>query len=125
MNLLRIANDVSNIGIASINRGIIKEVRVTLLKPSKAITAIMKPMNREPESPAKMLAGWKLWTKNPKTEPNIIKVKIKSKPVFPIIIAIIPIVAKYIELIPAANPSKPSIKLIQFKQPKIKNIVMG
>ena len=93
-SLLIIANTVSNIGIARIKTGIISDVRVTLLKPSRAITAIMNPMNNDPESPAKIDAGWKLWTKKPKTEPSMIKVKTNSRPSLPIIMEIIPMVAK-------------------------------
>ena len=37
---------------------------------------------------------------------------------------IIPIVAKYIALIPAASPSRPSIKFIQLIHPNMKNIVI-
>ena len=69
------------------------------------------------------MAGGKLYTKNPKVEPSIIKDKIISKP--PILFkikAIIDIVKKYIALIPLASPSNPSIKLIAFVIPIIKTI---
>ena len=90
--LLIIANIVSKIGIAKTSNGINKDVIVTFLNPRRAITAIINPKNMEPESPAKMVAGLKLWTKNPKVEPNITKVKTQSKLSLPWIAAIIPMV---------------------------------
>ena len=87
-----IANKVSSIGIARIISGIINDVIVTFLNPNKAITAIINPMKLEPQSPANIVAGLKLYTKNPKVDPNIVKASTKSNPVFPWIIAIIPTV---------------------------------
>ena len=58
--MINIANNVSNIGIANINNGIIKDVIVTFLNPNKAITEIINPINIDPESPANILAGLKL-----------------------------------------------------------------
>ncbi|MEI3507902.1 MAG: hypothetical protein V8R01_02015 [Bacilli bacterium] len=55
--LLKIAKKVSKIGIAKIRRGIINEVNVTFLNPNKEITAIINPINIEPESPANIVAG--------------------------------------------------------------------
>ena len=79
----------------------------------------------DPESPANILAGGKLCTRKPNTEPNIMKAMIKSNPKWPCKVAIIPIVKKYIALIPPESPSNPSIKLIQLMHPKIKKIVNG
>ena len=87
-----IANNVSIIGIANIIRGTINDVKVTFLKPNNAITAIMNPIKLDPQSPANIDAGWKLYIKNPNVAPNIVNAIIKSNPVLPCIIAIIPIV---------------------------------
>ena len=122
-NLLNIARTVSKIGIASINTGITKEVSVVILKPKSDITAIINPKNVLPESPINILAGGKLLTKNPQVAPSIIKDKIISNP--PILFiynAIIEIVKKYIELIPDASPSSPSIKFIALVIARIKNV---
>ena len=122
-NLLNIARTVSKIGIASINTGITKDVRVVILNPKSDITAIINPKNVLPESPINILAGGKLLTKNPKVAPSIIKDKIISNP--PILFiynAIIEIVKKYIELIPDASPSSPSIKFIALVIARIKNV---
>ena len=57
---------------------------------------------------------------------KVINDNIISKP--PILFntnAIIPIVKKYIELIPPERPSKPSIKFIQLIHPNMKKIVIG
>ena len=80
--------------INKINIGIKNEVSVAVLNPNNAITAIINPKNIDPESPANILAGLKLWTKNPKVEPNITKVNTQSKLSLPWIAAIIPMVKK-------------------------------
>ena len=86
----------------------------------------MKPKNKAPESPANILAGWKLWTKNPKVLPSMIKASVNSSPVvLPWKKQITIIVRKKIEEIPPARPSNPSIKLIIFIQAIIKMIVIG
>lgn len=54
---LKIAKRVSKIGTASIKRGTNTEVKTVPLNPSKEITAIIKPKNKAPESPANILAG--------------------------------------------------------------------
>ena len=92
--LLIIANNVSKIGIAKIRSGIIIEVIVTFLNPKSAIIAIINPKNIEPLSPINILAGLKLYTRNPKVDPSIINVNTKSSPADPPIVAIIPIVKK-------------------------------
>ena len=60
--------------------GIIIDVTVATLYPKSAITAIIKPKNILPVSPINILAGGKLWNKNPNVLPSIIKDKIISRP---------------------------------------------
>ena len=68
--LLIIANNVSNIGIASITIGAIKTTTVYVLAtPTIAITAIINPINCAPTSPTKVLAGYLLNGKNPAVPP--------------------------------------------------------
>ena len=59
--LLNISSDIKRYlnGIYLNNHliGMINDVRVTFLNPSKAITEIINPMNIAPESPAKTVAG--------------------------------------------------------------------
>ena len=115
INLLSIANNVSNIGINNIKIGIRNDVSVAVLNPNNDITATINPKNILPVSPIKMLAGLKLYFKNPRVDPNIMRQSINPKlSVLPNNMEIIIIVIKYIELVPAARPSKPSIKLIEF-----------
>lgn len=77
-NLLIIANNVSNIGMLSIDIGTKKEINAGPLNSSKVITAIINPI-KVAQSPAKILAGLKLCSKNPKVDPNIIRVKTITK----------------------------------------------
>ena len=123
--LLIIAQKVSSIGTTKMQSGIIIEDVSIDLNPSKVITAIINPKNIEPESPINILAGLKLWSKNPKVEPNIINVSTTDNPILPWRYAIIPIVKKNIALIPPASPSSPSIKFKQFIQPNVNKIVLG
>ena len=120
-----IANNVSSIGNANINAGITNDVIVTVLNPSNIITLIITPKNVEPVSPINILAGGKLCTKKPSVDPNIIRERIMSNPpnLFNMI-AIIAIVKKYIELIPAHKPSNPSIRFIAFIVLTMINIVI-
>ena len=75
------ANNVSRIGTARIASGAKIDVITVVLNPNKDITEITYPINMAPESPAKILAGLKLWNKKPKVLPNIIKAKVNSSPV--------------------------------------------
>ena len=116
--LLIIANSVSVIGNINNIKGITKDVRVIVLNPSNIIILIISPKNVLPVSPMNIFAGGKLYTKNPNVDPNIINDSIISNPpkLFSIN-AITPIVRKYIEDIPAHNPSSPSIRFIALLLP--------
>ena len=68
--LLIIANNVSNIGIASITIGAINTTNVYVLAtPTIAITAIINPINCAPTSPTNVFAGNLLNGKNPAVPP--------------------------------------------------------
>lgn len=68
--LLIIANNVSNIGIASITIGAINTTNVYVLAtPTIAITAIIIPINCAPTSPTNVFAGNLLNGKNPAVPP--------------------------------------------------------
>ena len=69
--LLNIANKVSNIGIDKIKSGTNKEVIIADLKPTTEIIPIINPKKTDPVSPKKVLAGLKLYLKNPKDDPSI------------------------------------------------------
>ena len=77
---------------------------------------IINPKNIEPESPINILAGLKLWTKNPKLEPNIIKVSKNAKSSLHLHAASTPMNKKNIADIPLASPSNPSIVDMQIYQ---------
>ena len=62
---ITISDNVSSIGIAKIRSGMIRDVIVTFLNPSKDITEIIYPKNILPESPINIFAGWVLNIKNP------------------------------------------------------------
>ena len=62
---------VSIIGTANTTIGApkVKNVEVLNPKPNKEITDNMKPINKAPQSPMNIFAGWKLNTKNPPMDP--------------------------------------------------------
>ncbi len=72
--LLIIAKTVSKIGSPSASTGIISVIAVVPFNvPSIDMAARTNPKKYAPVSPIKILAGLKLWGKNPKLEPaNII-----------------------------------------------------
>ena len=87
----------------------------------------MKPINKDPVSPKYILAGWKLYGKNPinaATNVNIIidiKVLVTFKKKYPVTA----LVDKAIIATPVANPSNPSIKLTALVIAKIHISVIG
>ncbi|MNV39588.1 hypothetical protein D3C71_1311730 [compost metagenome] len=83
-----------------------------------------KPRNREPVSPIKILAGWKLKNRKPTMLPSRSR-QISATMTFPIKKAIVAIVAIAIPDTPAASPSNPSIRLTAFVTPTIQKIVSG
>ena len=77
--LVKVTSMVSNIGTAKINDGT-KMVKIrpetSFCVPIKASAANTNPKKRLPQSPMKILAGLKLYLKNPKALPaKIIAIK--------------------------------------------------
>ena len=73
-----IANKVSKIGIPRIVNGTKNDIKAGPLNSSNVIIEIINPMNVA-QSPAKIVAGLKLCSKNPNVEPNIISVNVITK----------------------------------------------
>ena len=71
--LLKIAPMVSTMGTASSRIGSASVIIVELLKPSNEIADIIKPRNKAPQSPMKILAGCELYSRNPMVAPARIK----------------------------------------------------
>ena len=92
--------------------------------PARASAANMNPMNRLPESPKKMVAGWKLKRRKPNVAPaNAIVRKAISGFGTMRDITKTTMVEKSAE--PAASPSNPSIRLNAFVISSTHNIVSG
>ncbi|MNP19343.1 hypothetical protein D3C76_1118650 [compost metagenome] len=104
--------------------GVRNDTMATCLKPKRDNIARQKPRNNAPESPIKILAGWKLKYRKPKMLPSSNRHS-NTTIVFPIMKAITAIVPIAIADTPAASPSKPSIKLMAFVTPTIHKIVKG
>ncbi|MNN35432.1 hypothetical protein D3C81_1492820 [compost metagenome] len=104
--------------------GVRNDTIAICLKPSSDNSAKLKPRNRAPESPMKILAGWKLKYKNPIMLPRSNKHSSATitLPIRNDITAIVPIA---IAETPAASPSKPSIRLMAFVTPTIHRMVNG
>ncbi len=89
-----------------------------------AVVARTNPMNIDPVSPMKMVAGWKLWNRNPSSAPASVPVKSS-------IIgsawtnARRAVVITAIRPMPPASPSRPSMRFIAFTTPAIQSIVNG
>src|SRR4030042_5577032 len=77
--------------------------------------AIMNPMKRLPASPMKILAGLKLYTRNPRRDPRYTELVIRTKPGALLVCAFRKCVRKTkppaIKAIPADNPSMLSRRL--------------
>ena len=61
-----------------ITTGINKVMNVTFFNPLSENTAIMNPINSEPVSPKKILAGWKLCGKKPTKANTKAKIQIAT-----------------------------------------------
>ena len=68
-----IASEVSASGTNRMMIGKPRVMNAVVLKPNKAMQAIMKPMKRAPQSPTNILAGWKLYGRNPAIAPTRIR----------------------------------------------------
>mgnify|MGYP003489307284 CR=1 FL=1 len=105
--------------------GIIKEITVTFLNPIRDRTEIMNPRNMAPVSPINILAGKKLYFKNPNVLPANTRA-ISATNISPILKTAIPaMVSSAIVETPPANPSNPSIKFMAFVIPTIQSTVNG
>src|SRR3972149_2503170 len=118
-------NRVSKIGIPKVRAGNASPTTVSVLAAHITLQeAMVNPKKRLPESPINILAGLKLKNKKPVNAPkrdNIIIVIIAG-PNNRESTAITPQVAAHI---PAARPSKPSIRFIALVIPTIQRIVRG
>ena len=77
--LLKIANEVSKIGIARTTTGTTTAIIVDLLRgPTTDRIAIINPRNKAPPSPIKVFAGEKLKGKNPMQLPAIATMAIQT-----------------------------------------------
>jgi len=102
-------------------------INVAFFKPYKEKTEIIKPINNDPVSPRKMLAGWKLYGKKPIKAATRVNIRIgtyvlvtvkKKKPV-------IALVVRAIIETPVAKPSRPSRRFTAFVMATIQIIVIG
>ena len=88
------------------------------LQPLKERAPKAKPINRLPESPIKMLAGWKLKGRNPSSVPKRAQESIVARSLCRTRdMAMTTIVES--NAVPTANPSSPSIRLKAFVMSKI------
>ena len=122
--LLTIAHKVSKIGSAKTIIGAIITIAVYVFAtPKIEITASANPIKFDPTSPIKVLAGLKLYGKNPTIAPasaviNTIAINGDS-----LSENIIKSDMQEISVIPDDKPSSPSIKFIAFVMPTIHPIV--
>ena len=123
--LLIIAHNVSNIGSAKTIIGAIKTIAVYVFAtPKIEITDSINPIKFDPTSPIKVLAGLKLYGRNPTIAPANA------------VVSIIAIIGDWFSentimsdiqdnsVIPDDNPSRPSLKFIAFVIPTIHRIVI-
>src|SRR6266403_5315722 len=108
------AKVTSRIGNPSDKTGIATATIVgAFCDPASASAANMNPINKLPESPKKIVAGWKLNRKNPSVVP-VSAIANKTTSGFGTISDITSTTTVVNTADPAANPSKPSIKLNAF-----------
>ena len=119
------AKAVSIIGTPSARIGTIKAiVAAHFTAPITEIPAKMKPRNMLPVSPMKILAGLKLYRKNPRAEPARAAVN-RATTMTSCCSATRKIVMEAITATPAARPSRPSMRLTVLVSPTIQNTVAG
>ena len=92
--------------------------------PKIDITASENPKKFEPVSPINVLAGLKLYGKNPEIAPPNAVISTIAITGEPFNVNIISNDIQEIKLIPEDNPSSPSIKLIAFVTPTIQQTVI-
>ena len=117
-SLLQIAKSVSNIGSPSITTGNTIVITVYVLaRPIIESVAKTNPKKFEPASPIKVLAGLKLYGKNPINPPSSAATKTIAISLAPFKIKITSNDNVEIAETPVARPSNPSIKFIAFVTP--------
>ena len=77
-----------------------------------------KPKSSAPESPMNILAGWMFDFKKPMHAPTITKLA-SAAPGRQVSTARMPIVAAVMAVMPAASPSRPSMRLMMFAKATI------
>ena len=115
---------MSKIGTASINKGITDEPLPGISVTQIEISARTYPKNMLPESPMKIEACGRLNAKKPSVTPINTNIKISSE-YWTCQMQSIPKQTKATTAEQPANPSKPSIKLIEFITPTIHITVIG
>ena len=108
------AENVSMMGTAAITSGTMIVVRpANLVTESSETVPSAKPSVRAPESPMKTEAGWKLYRRNPSEEPATAmeSAAASRRPAWTESTNIVRLARVEI---PAASPSRPSIRLMMF-----------
>ena len=95
-----------------------------ITSPKNAAVIYPAPSAKDPVSPMNILAGYLLYTRNPKQAPAI-TINGNDPLEFPYEIINIADAIEAIAIIPAARPSIPSIRLTEFIDPTIPNITTG
>ena len=124
-NLLKMLSSVSKMGMPKTSMGNPIPTKASALDAvSTEAVAIIKPTNRLPQSPINILAGWKLKNRNPVKAPDRASIT-TARTTLPCHRASIAITAQAIPDIPAARPSKPSMRLMALVTPTIHRMVTG
>ena len=124
-NLRNMLKRASKVGIPRAKRGKANPTTVWVLVAHKTLEeAMVRPRKRLPQSPINILAGLKLKNKKPVKAPKreSIMIVITGRPRYKVSIAITPQAAAQI---PAARPSRPSMKFTALVIPIIQKIVSG
>ncbi|OPZ63584.1 MAG: hypothetical protein BWY85_01624 [Firmicutes bacterium ADurb.Bin506] len=121
----KIAKAVSTIGTPNTNTGTSStSVAGVFRAPMAESPATVRPRNSAPASPMKILAGLKLYRRNPVVEPMRAADRTSSL-AWPLYHAANAMAAAPMAVTPPAKPSKPSMKLTTFMNATIHNRVMG
>jgi hypothetical protein len=108
----------------NINIGVTNEVTATCFNSKTEMDASKKPMNKEPESPKNILAGFELKNKKPQSVPAKMIAKIDTITLSKLSETIKKVNAE-IAAKPEDNPSRPSIRLNAFVIATIQITVNG
>ena len=120
-----IASTVSVMGTASATKGTIRTAAAAVfIDPMTDTAAITYPRNMDPVSPMKILAGLKLYCRKPRHAPVMATIAAADTHC-PIWNARRAMAIDAIVAIPAASPSRPSIRLTVLINPMIQKIVSG